>query len=59
MGLRDPMPPDPFSADSPDLTTWAANCHAMYTSLLAAGFNASESFEFTVRLMIAMMSKGL
>lgn len=53
------MPMDPFNTDSPDLTTWAANCHALYTSLLASGFTTSEAFEFTVRLMIAMMTKSV
>lgn len=58
MSLNDPnLPPDPFKEGSPDMTAWAANCRAMYTSLVASGFKESESLEITIRCMQAMMSK--
>jgi len=58
MGLRDPMPPDPFQVNTPDLNQWAANCRAMYTSLLACDFTNVEALEITIRCMQAMLAKA-
>jgi hypothetical protein len=59
MSLDKNMPPDPFNTDGvPDMTTWAATCRSMYTSLVAAGFKEAEAFEFTVRMIAAMLVKS-
>ena len=55
MSLPDPsLPPDPFGV-GPDLTQWATNCRAMYTSLVGTGFKDSEALEITIRCMQAML----
>jgi hypothetical protein len=59
MSLDKNMPPDPFNTEGmPDMTTWAAMCRTMFTSLVAAGFKETEAFEFTVRVIAAMLMRG-
>lgn len=51
----DGMPKDPFNTETPDLTQWASHCRSMYLSLVASEFTESQSLEFTIRVMTAML----
>ena len=50
------MPNDPFKEGSVDYGPFAANCHAMYTALVAAGFPEPMAFRFTVEVTASLMA---
>jgi hypothetical protein len=45
--MADEMPADPFHADGPDMTQWAASLYTWYAALQAGGFSEARAFTLT------------